>query len=85
MADRTLEVVFVRQQATQYLLQERTVRAAHGSGADFLVVGADQHAGMFALGREQGLQTGEARQQVIQPCPAMKSPCRPMTAALWVS
>ena len=40
--DRPAEGVAFRQQAAQYLFEERTVGAAMRTGTDFLVVGADQ-------------------------------------------
>lgn len=60
------EGIAFRQHALQDLLEERAVGAAGRAGADFLVVGAHQHAAFVAVGFDQRLQAGEARQQVVQ-------------------
>lgn len=67
--DRPAEGVAFRQQAAQYLFEERTVGAAMRTGTDFLVVGADQDAVLVAFGVEQGFQAGVAGQQVVQAAP----------------
>ncbi len=67
--DRPAEGVAFRQQAAQYLFEERTVGAAMRTGTDFLVVGADQDAVLVAFGVEQGFQAGVAGQQVVQARP----------------
>ncbi|CAI8924519.1 hypothetical protein EMIT0180MI3_360038 [Priestia megaterium] len=54
------------QQATQGLLKHRTVGATGRAGTDFFVIVADQHAGFVCFGRQQCLQAGVARQQVVQ-------------------
>jgi len=54
------KLVIFREHAAQHLLKERAVGAAHGAGADLLVIGTDEHAGLFRRGIQQRLQAGEA-------------------------
>ncbi|MCY1411998.1 hypothetical protein D9M71_273940 [compost metagenome] len=64
--DHADEVVTLGHQAAQGLFEHRAIGAAGRAGADFFVVIGHQQAGFVAVGVEQGLQAGIARQQVVQ-------------------
>jgi len=64
--DAALERLALGQYAAQHLFEERPVGATHGHRADFFMIGADQYAGFLRAGPQQGLQSGVARQQIVQ-------------------
>ena len=83
--DRPAEGVAFRQQAAQYLFEERTVGAAMRTGTDFSwsVQTRMQFSSPSALSRASRPAWQDSR--LSRRAPAMNSSLRPTTAADWVS